>query len=239
MIMRKIGVIIAIVLIAVTFTSCDDGGKYQISDNAVFYSYWTFSFGTVHDRLPDADAATFQSVEDWLGRDARHVYFKDRLVTGADPATVEADKYPLFHDSKDYYFMGAPLCVAGVNSFKVIKSDFEDHIWATDGKYAFFDSVRIEGVDLPSFKVDLFCLARDKNHVYRFGKILPGADPATYKETISSGYATDKDHVWYYGTLMDNVDRATFKDDGEGKAHDKWGNIESGQRVDNNEDASE
>lgn len=233
--MKNLGILIYVSLIAAVLTSCDDGGKYYVYDDAVYYSYWTFSFGTVHEKLSDVDPASFQTVEDWLGRDAKHVYFKDRIVDGADPATVKAKKYPLSHDSKDYYYMNAPLHVSSVSAFKVIKHDFEDNIWAKDDKYAFFDSIRIDNVDLPSFKVEDFYLAKDKNRVYRFGRELAGADPATYEESISSGYGTDKNHVWYYGELMDSVDRASFKEDGDNTAHDKWGKIVAGKRVNGSE----
>ena len=211
-------------------TSCDDGGEYVVHDDGVYYSYWTFSFGTVSDSLPDADPATFKSIVKWLGRDAKHAYFKARLIEGADPATIKADRYPVARDTRDVYFYGAALHVADIATFKILNSD-DLHMWAADSRCVYYDSLRVDSADRATFKVVDIFVGKDKNHVYRFGEILPEADPATYKED-TWGYATDKNHVWYYGDLLPDVDRATFViDDAEsGMAHDKNGPIEAGKR---------
>ena len=51
----------------------------------------------------------------------KNVYFKSRLVEGADPATVKAKKFPLFFDKKDYYYKGKGLNVANVKKFEAQK----------------------------------------------------------------------------------------------------------------------
>lgn len=236
--MKKSVYILLSAIMCLAVSSCSDGGKYEVDGNSVYYSYWTFSFGTITDTLPGADPATFQEVEDWIGKDKNHVYFKQKLVPGADPATLEVDKYPLFHDSKDYYFQEVPIHVADVRTFKVLKRGYDDDIWAIDSKCAYYDTIRISEADVKTFKVEKFFYATDKNHVYRYGQILSDADPATYKETENSGYATDKNHVWYFGEMIDSiVDRATFKTDKEfDVAYDKNGKIVSGKRAVEEED---
>ena len=164
-----------------------------------------------------------------LVSDNKNVYFKSRLVEGADPATVKAKKFPLFFDKKDYYYKGKGLNVANVKRFEVIKWS-EDDMWAIDGKYAYYDSIRIDDVDLPSFKLQAHNCATDRNHVYRYGKILPLADPATYVEEWKGFYSRDKSHIWYLGELMEDVDIATFVVDDYG-AHDKNGHFHRGERV--------
>ena len=77
--------------------ACNSNGKYVEGNGTVYHTYWTFSFGNVYNELPQVDAATFESVNDWMGRDAGHVYFKSRLVEGADAATIEACRYPLMN----------------------------------------------------------------------------------------------------------------------------------------------
>ena len=67
-------------------------------------------------------------------------------------------------------------------------------------------------------------------HVYRFGKIVPEADPATYIEEWNGLYSRDKNHIWYLGDLIEDIDVATFVIDKDG-AHDKNGHFYRGKRV--------
>ena len=221
--------VLFIVVAALLLASCSHHGKYESDGQIVRYSYWTFSFGQMYDTLPGADAATFKSVNEWLGRDAKRVYFKEKLVAGADPATVEAKDFPLFRDKNDYYFKATPMRVADMNTFKVLKR-FEDDFWAKDSQCAYYDTIHIAGVDLATFKVKDFTHAVDKNHVYRFGAILPLADPATYDEDWKGFYSRDKSHIWYMGELLEDADYATFTVDGDSNAHDKFGAFEGKKR---------
>lgn len=204
--------------------------KYVTRDGSVYYTYWTFSFGQQSHELPQVDAASFKQVKGWLGRDNRHVYFKERLVEGADPVTLKADKYPLCHDANDYYHKGEPLHVASVKDFVVLKWS-DDNFWARDGRYAYYNTRRIEGVDLKSFKVTSHCSAVDGEHVYRYGKLLPLADPKTYVEDWKGFYSRDKAHIWYMGELLKDADYDSFVVDGDSDAHDKFGSFKRGERV--------
>lgn len=224
--MRQILIIAAVLLAA----SCSSHGKYESDGQVVRYTYWTFSFGQRYDTLPGADAATFKSVNDWLGRDTQRVYFQNKLVSSADPATIEAKHYPLFCDKNDYYYQTSPMHVADMSTFKILKR-FEDDFWAKDSQCAYFDTLHIAGVDLATLKVKSITHAVDKNHVYRFGKILPLADPATYDEDWKGYYSRDKAHIWYMGELLEDADYATFTVDDDNRAHDKHGNYHGAERV--------
>lgn len=227
--MRLLHYLCAVITVALMLCSCNSNGEYVNRNGTICYSYWTFSFGTVYEELPGVNPASFKGINDWMGCDNKNVYFKSRLVEGADPATVKAKKFPLFFDKKDYYYKGKGLNVANVKKFEVIKWS-EDDMWAIDGKYAYYDSIRIDDVDLPSFKLQAHNCATDRNHVYRYGKILPLADPATYVEEWKGFYSRDKSHIWYLGELMEDVDIATFVVDDYG-AHDKNGHFHRGERV--------
>lgn len=215
-------------LMACALSSCDSG-EYKNLDGTMVYSYWTASFGTINDTLRGADAATFKVVEDWLGHDNTHVYFKSRMVEGADPATLKPDKYPLFGDKHDYYYKGAPLHVSDMASFKVIKR-FEDDLWASDSHYIYFDSVMVKEADVKTFKVKDDAFAIDKDHVFIGMQVVEDADPETY-EILDWCYAKDKDHVWYINDIIKGADAATFSVDDDWQAHDKTGRYERGERV--------
>lgn len=228
--MKKIFFPLVIALITVLTTACSSDGHYKVEGDTVVFTYWTFSFGRLNDTLPGADAASFESVKNWLGHDSKRVYFKDKPVVGADVATIKAKRYPLSYDKNDYYYETVPMRVADMTSFKVIKW-IEDDFWAKDSRCAYYDTLRIDDVDLPTFKVMALGLAKDKNHVYSMGEVLPIADPETFEPIGSSLYYRDKFNIWCGDELMQNVDYETFTVDGTLKAHDKYGAFRGERRV--------
>lgn len=225
---RSIQFFVALAALMLSLTACSDG-KYVRQGDSIFYTYWTFSFGQRFDTLYEADAASFHSLNNWIGVDKDHVFFEKHLVPGADPATIKADHKPLMHDKNDYYYGATAMHVADMKSFKVVKW-IEDDFYARDSRYAYFDTLRFEP-DLASFKVKTSFVAVDKNHVYRFGRLLPLADPSTYQEMWDGFYSRDKSHIWFSGTLLEDADYATFTVDGDFEAHDKFGRFNGDKRV--------
>lgn len=223
--------LLAAMLVVLTLgcTACDTDGKYVRKGDTIYYTYWTFSFGQRYDTLHEADAATFRSVNRWLGADRTHVFYLDRLVPGADPATLQADHKPLFHDKADYYYKETPMHVADMKTFKVLEWVYDD-FYATDSRYAYFDAKRFKP-DLATFRVKESFVAVDRQHVYRFGELLPGADPDTYQESWKGYYSRDKSHIWHNGTLLKDADYATFTVDSDNEAHDKHGRFFRDKRV--------
>ena len=204
--------------------ACGNDGKYEIKGEHVVYSYWTFSFGPLSDTLPEADPATFVSVNRWLGHDNSHAYYKNKLIPDVDVESFEAVRYPLSRDKHDYYYESTPLHVSDVESFKTLRW-FEHDFWAVDSRYAYFDTVRVDGVDLSTFELLDMPIARDKSHVYSLGKVIPLADPSTFEVIGNSLYYRDRAHIWCGDELMEDVDYATFEVDGISKAHDKYGSF--------------
>ena len=83
-------------------------------------------------------------------------------------------------------------------------------------------SALIPGADAPTFEVSKVdaSYAKDRNHVYYdIGKVLPSADPQSFRllvdhhnDTVGQGamYAADANHVWYYGSLIGDADPNTL-----------------------------
>lgn len=221
----KMKKLLILATLVVALTACINDGKYEVRDDMVVYSYWTFSFGTLYDTLPGADPATFEVIKNWLGHDSERVYFKAQLVPGADVESLKAKRYPLFRDKNDYYYMNVPLHVADVESFRTLKW-FEDDFWAVDSRYAYYDTTRIDGADVSSFKVDArMAVALDKAQVYYFGRVIPMADPATFKVIDNSAYSRDKSHIWCGDDLLVDADYDSFEVDDIDRAHDKYGSF--------------
>ena len=209
MAMKQLMIALVACVMALALSGCG-GPKYEVYGDVVVHSHWTFSFGTLRDTLEGADPATFKQVKNWLGHDSERVYFKAMLVPGVDVATLKAKRYPLFCDKNDYYYETVPMHVADMASFKIIKW-FGDNFWAKDSRCAYYDSLRIDGVDLPTFELVDRWLARDKNHVYMDGLMLADADPATFERIPGSIYYRDKSHVWNFNSLLVGADPATFE----------------------------
>ena len=224
----------AVVLLSCMIASCDSGSRYEVRGDQVVYTYWTFSFGRVYDTLPQADVSSFQQVNGWLGHDDRQVFFEAKHVPGADVSTLKPKKYPLFRDNRDYYYKTKAMHVADVESFEIIKW-FEHDFWAKDSQRVYFDSLCVEGADVASFKVMSMTVAKDKNHVYYFGRILPLADPLTFEALGKSIYNRDKNHVWCGDSLMTDADASTFVVDDIDRAHDKNGAFVLENRVNEGE----
>ena len=223
---------LAALLLATTMlglSACSNSGKYVRGIDSIYYTYWTFSFGRQYRPVFGADTATFHGVKDWVGVDKDHVFFKEQMVEGADPATLKVVKYPLMRDNKDYYYQTYAIHVYDVENFKVLKW-IEDDFYARDSRYAYYDTLRFEP-DLATFKVKDHFIAIDKNHVYHFGEVLPLADPTTYEESWKGWYSRDKSHIWCLGELLEDADYETFTVDQEHSAHDKYGKFEFAKRV--------
>ena len=223
-VMKKLVFAVVACVLTLMQSACARGAKYEVQDDYVVYRYWTFSFGWRNDTLQGADVATFEQVKDWLGHDSERVYYQDKLVPGADVSSLEVVRKPLIRDKRDYYYRTTPMHVSDVSAFKIIKW-FEDDFWAQDGQCAYYDTVRIDGVDLPSFKILEMSTAKDNNHVYYFGRVIPDADPATYEILGNSAYSRDKSHIWCGDDLLEGVDYETFTVDDMTTAHDKHGSF--------------
>lgn len=222
--MRKLLFALVACVLALMSTACVGGSKYEVQGDCVVYRYWTFSFGWRNDTLPGADVATFKQLSNWLGHDSERVYYEDKLVPGVDVSSLETIRKPLFRDKRDYYYQADPMHVRDMASFEVIKW-FEDDFWARDARCVYYDTVCIDGADLPSFTILEMSTAKDKNHVYYFGRVLPLADPATYEILDNSVYSRDKSHIWCGNDLLEDADYATFTVDDLNTAHDKHGSF--------------
>ncbi len=202
--LKAIFALLAVMMLA----GCTDG-SYKVMGDKVYFTWWTFSFGHQQQELVGADAATFEEVNEWLGKDKDHVWYKERLAEGCDPQTLQVKERDLFCDSKDYYYKGAALHVADMGSFEVLSIN-EDCLWAKDSKFAYHDSTRIDSVDAATFEVINDFYARDSKHVFHSIYLLPEADPKTFQD-LEFLYQKDKNHVWYSDSIMPEAEPNDFQ----------------------------
>ncbi|UXP30820.1 DKNYY domain-containing protein [Reichenbachiella agarivorans] len=89
--------------------------------------------------------------------------------------------------------------------------DREDYLIFDD--QVIYDGEPIKGVDQSTFfvmKGDWNSYAKDANRVYFCGKVIEGADPASFVLYKYNLYAHDKDFVYHRGEKMPMADVATF-----------------------------
>ncbi len=201
-------------------------GKVIPNADPATYTYLAGSYskdknsGYSRDQLISNDGANFNIVPNpsetpanvsaegiAYAHDSHRVYKDVNTIDGADPATFTVvpmfNGYYLAHDNQRVYFQDRPMeGVDGATFRKVSDFNFNDKYGAWGlvlGKDIYWSP--IANVDIATFSGIKTYYAKDKKGVYFSNYIVPGADPATFKETdylegsdknghYSSGYRT-------------------------------------------------
>lgn len=174
--------------------------QYVIKDGTV--AYLDDYFFQKPKQIPQADAATFEQIERWFARDKDRVYFLHNVVEGADAGTFTV--------------------LGGYNDF-----------WAKDRirAYHFVPSKAARNIRLLASKsLDRFAIlpsgrfakyAGDAECVYRCGRLIRGADAATFRVmknackgedegAKSFSFARDRARVYYDGKPLADVSLDDF-----------------------------
>ena len=145
--------------------------------------------------LKGVDPVSFTTIKNdpAFGKDATHVYAGAFVIDGADSATFQLLSRFYAKDVKRVYLFWPNVSVvdgADPNTFVVLDNPFG----SSNGLYT-------------------GSLAKDKNHIYSQGKIIPG-DPATFA-ILNDHYNKDSSHV-YMGTTTISSNPSTFWGDPDG-----------------------
>lgn len=106
-------------------------------------------------------------------------------------------------DHDDYgvcYYEKVTVEKAKPSTFRYLGKDY-----ATDGRYAYFRGLLIEGADGHTFRVtegpEYLYFATDQNNVYKYGKIFKDADPSTfhYKKNDLRNNVSESDSKYIIG----------------------------------------
>lgn len=208
-------------------TGYQDGYGYRIRDRNVYF--WQQSpYGETTEKLvKDADLDSFSPVVNpyWdndrcskshinFGRDAKHVFFQEKLVDGADPETFGFVDFEYTKDKNAVYFLTKRLTTR-VAQFRAIDAQYHS-IYATDGEKYFFGQNIIEEPGF-EFVAGHPGYARTRTKVYYNGEVIvPSADaPSFVVISPGNGLTKDKYHVFYHGEIIPNADPKTFVDVGD------------------------
>ena len=154
------------------------------------------------------DAA--QILGDYYSIDKGKVYYRNKILEGANPKTAELIGFYLLKDDKNVYYMGEKIKDVKIKNFEKLGQNY----WKNDNKIYYRDE-KIENADIMSFKVLNEYFAKDKNHIYRGSEAIDSSlsgkikDPKTF-EFLQNGiinatlYGKDKYNVYYIENKMIN-----------------------------------
>lgn len=141
-------------------------------------------------------------------------------LLSADDRFVWCGKDGRYSMQNGYGNQSYPLDAADPGTFKLLETDYRNGSYFQDRYFVFFAGlyeglfcVRLSDVDMPTFEPFIGPIARDKNHVYIYGKALADIDSAslkilkkkrwpsdTDKDSFDELYLADKTSVYYWLT---------------------------------------
>jgi hypothetical protein len=175
--------------------------KYIIKDGNV--AYLDDYFFKEPKPIPEAHAATFEQIDRWFARDKDRVYLLHNVVEGADPGTFTVlGGYSITYWAKDraraYHFEPSKAA----RNIRRIESRSLD-------RFAILEGGRFDEY------------AGDAERIYRHGRLIRGADAATFRVMKNAckgedagepsfDYARDKARIYYEGKPITDVSLETF-----------------------------
>ena len=143
-----------------------------------------------------------QIIGDYYSIDKGNVYYKNKILEGANPKTAELIGFSLLKDDKNVYYMGEKIKDVKIKNFEKLGKNY----WENDNKIYYRDE-KIENADIMSFKVLNEDYAKDKNNVYDGNESIGRGikDPKTF-EFLPNGiinatlYGKDKNRSYEYLT---------------------------------------
>ena len=182
-------------------------------------------------RSPVFDSRNFHVISYCFASDGHYVYHEGTIIEGADPATfkVVGNNNNISQDKNHVYYATEKRPLRNVYALKH-KSEFLDISFHTDDTTVYNPKLlpMPEGTDYTTIHEIGTDWYADKERVYYENRIVPEADPETFKSChgysilndttilkrnnglISSIYAHNAKHVYRRDTILEVADTATF-----------------------------
>jgi hypothetical protein len=206
-------------------------GRYiaYFKDARHMYSTEPSATGSRYRVLP-FDPATMQLIETEPAfptdrppvyvKDAKRVYFEEREIAGADPATFRVlNKPPLQPikstlvysyalDATGVYYLGERVAGADPKTFQPVvdaRGGYAQYYYGKDQTRVYHGTTTIPQADPQSFKVLWYPIyegcrpaeyTADKRHVFYKDAVVPGADAATFAPLKNGTYGLDANGIW-------------------------------------------
>ena len=170
--------------------------------------YWHIRDGAVwhqHRKIRRTAPATLEVFQihggsGFIARDKNHVYHAWTTLKNIDRASFEHIVAYLWRDKNHVYAEHEtslrPIAEADPATFRYLGND-----WAADRHHAYYAARRVKHYTRPdTLRLIGACYAADADHVYWDGKLLPQADPASWRH-LHDSFSKKLRHV-YYGTRI-------------------------------------
>ena len=188
-----------------------DGSSFAVlnrnfaKDKRAAYYYWnegdrplngvTSGIRAIQNALPNS----FTSVGLYYATDNSHAFYKDKLISEADPATFaqwDETEIDYARDSTRIYFQQYWIKSADRQTFSLLTDDY-----AQDSQTVFYQDHPLPNADRATFTVLAYGYAKDARTVYYEGKALPRADATSFAMVTNETDrdAADKTHAYAAG----------------------------------------
>lgn len=204
-------------------------GSWAVDRQNVYYIGLEAEIGK--DIVPIGDFRTFRVLNDFYAADAKYVYYKNKVVEGADPKTfvVLDGGNDYGQDKNRVYYQDCGTTIRNLDALKHRKmGNGLYETFHTDGKTVY--NPKLMPMPVGTDYKTLHRVERyrdwyaDKNRVYYENRLLPDANPHTFKifpshyvskDYVSNNnkdfdYSYDGNRVYYRDSLMHGVDVASF-----------------------------
>ena len=204
-------------------------GSWAVDRQNVYYIGLEAEIGK--DIVPIGDFHTFRVLNDFYAADAKYVYYKNKVVEGADPKTfvVLDGGNDYGQDKNRVYYQDCGTTIRNLDALKHRKmGNGLYETFHTDGKTVY--NPKLMPMPVGTDYKTLHRVERyrdwyaDKNRVYYENRLLPEANPQAFKvfpihyvskDYVSNNnkdfdYSYDGNRVYYRDSLMHGVDVASF-----------------------------
>lgn len=171
--------------------------EYAKDEQYVFYK---------GNRVPGADAATFETLGEWYARDKNFGYYGDRPIISSHGKTFRVIDSYYSTDEGNVFYDTLPLNVCSTKDFRFVYKESEWYArWTTDGCFYYYMNYKVPSTDYENMTVynGSGGLAKDRHYVYVL------------------------DHQLNYDVngkkVVDTIDAASFQVTGFLECRDKWG----------------
>lgn len=203
--MRALGRLLAMAacFLLLATSGCE---RYEQKDGKVYYRESSGGMQTNPVLIAQADPDTFHPLRHRYARDRHRVYYRGRVLEGAQPGYIKALARAYARDRRSAYCEAQPIPGADPRTFRVINTEY-----AADAKRIYRCTTVLTGAHLPSFRLLQHGNgAMDRRSVFRGRERVDVCRRATFRE-IDAEWQTDGQCVYRYLDRQPMIDAASFE----------------------------
>lgn len=161
--------------------------------------------------IAGADPSSFKVLGYSMGRDCNYVYTAYKPISNDPDHFIKIDRH-LAKDSVCIYYADR-IVSRSASHFQLI-GKVDGFTYFRDQHKIFVNGVRFDGLDVNSFEPLRHGYAKDSLHIYLMGpasfKIIEGADPESF-QVINQYYSLDQKHVYWRGSRLTDCEPSTYE----------------------------